>query len=81
MIDPIIYNRIFQRDQDGLNILEELTVLYYDRQSHTRGDTHETAFKEGQRSVVRFILNKSGITGGTDGGEMDTDRSRLGVDT
>lgn len=60
MLDPLIYNRLFQRDQDGVNILEELMTLFYDRQSYTRGDTHETAFKEGARSVVKYIMAKSG---------------------
>ena len=66
MLDPLIYNRIFQRDQDGINILDEMSVLFYDRQSYTRGDTHETAFREGQRSVVKWLLNKSGVIEGGD---------------
>lgn len=61
MVEPMIYNRIFQRDQDGMNILEELIKLYYDRKSYVKGDTHDTAFREGQRDVVKFLLNKSGV--------------------
>lgn len=60
-VDPKIYNRIFQQDRDGQAVLDELSRLYYDRPSYTKGDTHETAFKEGQRSVVSFLIHKCGL--------------------
>lgn len=60
-IEPKIYDRIFQMDKDGQAILEELARLFYDRPSYTQGDTHETAYKEGQRSVVAFLIRKCGL--------------------
>lgn len=55
-----MYYRIFQQDKDGQAILDELAALFYDRQSYVKGDSYETAFKEGQRSIVAFIINKCG---------------------
>lgn len=63
-VEPVeakIYVRLFQQDRDGQAVLDELARLYYDRASYTRGDTHETAFKEGQRSVVAYLIRKCGI--------------------
>lgn len=57
----VAYARIFQEDKDGQAILNELATLFYDRQSYVKGDSHETAFKEGQRSVVAFLIRKCGM--------------------
>ena len=57
MIENELYSETF-KTPPGEKVLLELTSLYYDRLSYTRGDTHETAFREGQRSVVEFILRK-----------------------
>lgn len=61
-VEPNIYNRIFQRDTDGQAVLNELSALFYDRPSYTKGDTHETAFKEGQKSVVALLIRKCGLS-------------------
>jgi hypothetical protein len=55
-----VYNRIFQQDVDGEKILEELATHYYDRQSYVAGDPHATSFNEGARSVISYILGRSG---------------------
>ncbi len=55
------YHRIFQQDKDGQTIFNELAALYYDRPSHVKGDPYETAYKEGQRSVVAFLIRKCGL--------------------
>jgi len=60
-LDPKIYERIFQKDKDGLAVLDELSRLFYDRPSYVKGDSHETAFKEGQRAVVAFLITKCGL--------------------
>jgi hypothetical protein len=39
----------------GRDVLADLTRSYADRQSYVQGDPGETAFNEGQRSVVRRI--------------------------
>lgn len=52
------YTELFVKHGTGEKILAELSALFYDRPSYTKGDTHETAFKEGQRNVVEFILRK-----------------------
>lgn len=60
-VDSKIYNRIFQQDKDGQAILDELSALFYDRPSYVKGDSHEMAYKEGQRSVVALIIRKCGL--------------------
>ena len=72
-VDPSIYNRIFQQDKDGQAILDELSGLFYDRLSYTKGDTHETAFKEGQKSVVAFLIRKCGLSQEADENQESTD--------
>lgn len=54
---PKFYRDVFGKET-GESVLLELTSLYYDRISYTKGDPYETAFKEGQRSVIEFILRK-----------------------
>ena len=61
MVVADFYNRIFQKDNDGKAVLEELCRQFYDRPSYVKGDAYDTAFKEGQRSVVAFILHKSAV--------------------
>lgn len=56
-----IYYRIFQEDKDGQGIITELAARFYDRPSYVKGDPYETAFKEGQRSVVAFLIRKCGL--------------------
>lgn len=70
MVDGQIYNRIFQKDKDGQNVLTELCRLFYDRPSYVKGDTHETAHREGQRSVVAFLMHKSAILEADDDDEV-----------
>ena len=41
----------------GKRVLADLTSAYYHRSSYTKGDAHETAFREGQRSVTIRIIN------------------------
>tara|TARA_Y100000588_G_scaffold22408_1_gene22655 strand:- start:307 stop:510 length:204 start_codon:yes stop_codon:yes gene_type:complete len=41
---------------DGEVILRNLLEMYSLRTSHVRGDPYETAFREGQRDVVNFLL-------------------------
>jgi hypothetical protein len=57
MINSELYYNLF-KEGAGEKVLLELTGLYYDRISYTRGDPYETAYKEGQRSVLEFILRK-----------------------
>lgn len=57
LVVPKYYNDTFT-SITGEQVLLELTSLYYDRISYTKGDQFETAFKEGQRSVIEFILRK-----------------------
>lgn len=62
LVDPVLYNRIFEQDTDGKAILAELLRLFYDRPSYKKGDDGMmAAYGEGQRSVVSFILHKTGI--------------------
>lgn len=54
------YQTAFSAHPAGQKVLEELTARFYDIASYTKNDSHETAFKEGQRSVLRFIIGKLG---------------------
>ena len=74
MVEPNIYDRIFQQDKDGQAILDELSALFYDRPSYVKGDPHETAYKEGQRSVIALIIRRCGLAQeGTDGVHESSD--------
>lgn len=62
---PKMYYRIFQEDRDGQAIFDEMAGLFYDRPSYVKGDPHETAYREGQRSVVMFLIRKCGLANET----------------
>ena len=55
-VSTVLYREAFKEERQ--KVLEELTSLFYDRSSYTKGDPYETAFNEGQRSVILFILQK-----------------------
>ncbi|HDZ62556.1 MAG TPA: hypothetical protein ENH40_05365 [Nitrospirae bacterium] len=57
-VDPSIYHRFFQQNKDGVAILEELAILFYDRTSVVPGDPYMTHVKEGERNPIRFIIEK-----------------------
>ena len=58
-VENEIYNNIFVGNRDGAAILAELKRMYVDQPSYVKGDTHETAYKEGARAVVALIIRKS----------------------
>ena len=60
--DPATYYAVFENTDLGERILIELKGLFFDRPSYEKGDQYQTAFNEGQRSVLDFILRK--ITAG-----------------
>lgn len=41
---------------DGEAVLTNLLEMYALRTSHVAGDPYETAFREGQRDVVNYLL-------------------------
>lgn len=51
-----LYREAFTGEREALLI--ELTSLFYDRSSYVRGDSHDTAYNEGQRSVIMYILQR-----------------------
>jgi len=55
---PEHYFDVFQRNPSGLLVFEELWLNFADRTSHVPGDSHSTAFQEGQRAVLLFIAKK-----------------------
>ncbi len=57
-VNPKIYLSLFQVNPDGRKILTEMAFKFYDRLSYTEKDSHATAFREGQRSVIQFIIQK-----------------------
>jgi hypothetical protein len=42
---------------DGELVMEALFELYVLRTSHTPGDPYQTAFHEGQRDAINFLIN------------------------
>lgn len=62
MVEKKFYNRIFEADKDGKEILDELKRLYYSNATYQRGKTTQLdlAYANGQRDVIQFILNKAG---------------------
>lgn len=57
-LDPKVYYEIFEMNPNGKQLLEEMCRIFYDRQSYVQGDFGETAFNEGKKSVLQFIINK-----------------------
>jgi len=54
-----IYFNIFQGHQDGQDILQELSMRFYDRTSISSPvDPNATLVLEGQRQVLLFIMQK-----------------------
>jgi len=54
-------NKLFQkvfRSPDGAKILQDLLDKHYKHSSFVRGESETTAFNEGQRSVVIYILQR-----------------------
>jgi hypothetical protein len=48
--------QITYESPSGKEVLEDLQRSFMFRTSHFRGDSHETAFREGQRDVILRIL-------------------------
>lgn len=55
---PDVYKAVFVNNVAGQKVLEDLSARFYDIPSYTPGDSHHTAFKEGQRFVIRMILQQ-----------------------
>lgn len=52
-----IYKIVFESD-DGKQIMADLEKrCHYNTTTNVRGDSHESAYMEGQRSVLLFIKN------------------------
>ena len=62
MLPDIVYNNVLVKSKDGEEVLAELCKLFYDRPSYEKGDAMHTAYREGQRSVIAFLLRKAAIT-------------------
>lgn len=44
---------------EGFEVLQDLQAFCHDKEvTYTRGDTHESAFREGERNVFLFILSQ-----------------------
>jgi hypothetical protein len=58
-----IYQRVFQEDADGQQILDELARLFYDVPCYAPGRSAEEAIHiDGGRRVVMYILERAGIS-------------------
>ena len=63
------YHQIFQVDPVGVQIFEEMCAQHYDIQSYDRDNTHETAFNEGRREVMHWLMVKISMGQTKDGQE------------
>jgi len=52
------YAAIFEQNDVGKKIFEELCMVFYDIESFDIESTHQTAFNEGKRAVMRHIMLK-----------------------
>ena len=53
----LVYKQVFESD-NGKKVLEDLEKrCSYHTTTHIKGDSHESAFLEGTRSVILFIKN------------------------
>jgi len=57
-LPPEVYWKVFNNDPEGHKVFQELSSLYYDVESYQRGDSYQTAYNEGRRAVIGFIINK-----------------------
>lgn len=54
------YETVFSSEA-GQRVLADLMASFHmGRSSHTSGDSHETAFREGERHVVLHVLSMTG---------------------
>ena len=52
-----VYKIVFESD-DGKEVMKDLEKrCHYNATTNIRGDSHESAYMEGQRSVLLFIKN------------------------
>jgi len=55
VVDRIIYRRVFKGEKDGALIFADMRKRFSDRLSFKAGAPDETAFREGQRSVIKWL--------------------------
>jgi len=58
LLPPEAYYSVFQDNEVGRKIFEELTSVFYDQTAFDPDNTHRTAFMAGQRDVMKHILVK-----------------------
>lgn len=58
MLPNEVYANLFQTDPTGKKVFEELCAFHYDIESFDAENTHITAFNEGRREVIRWIMLK-----------------------
>jgi len=52
-----MYRRVFETE-DGQRVIEDLkTRFWFHAPVHAPGDTHETAYRDGQRSIVLSLIS------------------------
>ena len=56
-VTPHTYHAALVGHHEGATVLDDLIARFDARQSFSPGQPDVTAFREGQRSVIRFILD------------------------
>lgn len=56
-VEPQLYTQAFGTDF-GQRVIDDLVQRYYAQPSYKKGDPYHTAFQEGQREVLRFMLSQ-----------------------
>ena len=54
------YESLFKTPEGNRVLADLMANFHMGRSSHAAGDSHETAFREGERHVVLHILNMTG---------------------
>lgn len=53
--NAVLYNNVFNKNQDGILVLDDLWTRFYDIPHKTPLNELDLAFQAGQRSVIRYM--------------------------
>jgi len=57
-ISDVDFDTIFNRDAVGQDLFTHLVTIFYNIPSFDSKNTHQTAYNEGQRSVISYIITR-----------------------
>lgn len=63
-VPDTVYNRVFEQDNDGAAILAELALMFYDVETFAPGQPDLSAYNQGARSVIKYIMQRASQSNG-----------------